>query len=54
MHRLELGVETTNTAARALYLTAGFTSYGVQPDAYRADGQSYDSELMTLALDDVP
>lgn len=52
VHRLELGVETTNTPARALYLAAGFTPYGVQPDAYRADGRSYDSELMTLALED--
>lgn len=48
--RLELGVEATNTAARALYHAFGFVTYGVQPDAYRADGQSWDAELMTLAL----
>jgi RimJ/RimL family protein N-acetyltransferase len=51
LHRLELGVETTNAAARALYLAFGFTPYGVQPDAYRLDGTSWDSELMTLDLD---
>jgi ribosomal protein S18 acetylase RimI-like enzyme len=54
VHRLDLGVTTTNTAARELYRAFGFVSYGIQPDAYRADGQSYDTELMTLALEDVP
>lgn len=51
VHRLELGVETTNAAARQLYLRFGFTPYGVQPDAYRDAGISYDAELMTLELD---
>lgn len=50
VHRLELGVTTTNTAARALYLAFGFVPYGVQPDAYRSGGQSWDTQLMTLAL----
>jgi ribosomal protein S18 acetylase RimI-like enzyme len=52
--RLELGVTTTNTAARALYLAFGFTSYGIQPDAYRDDRGSWDAELMTLELNKVP
>jgi RimJ/RimL family protein N-acetyltransferase len=52
LHRLELGVEATNTAARELYLRAGFTPYGVQPDAYRMDGKSWDSEMMTMDLDE--
>lgn len=52
VHRLELGVTTTNAPARALYRAFGFVPYGVQPDAYRADGRSWDSELMTLALED--
>jgi RimJ/RimL family protein N-acetyltransferase len=50
LERLELGVETTNAAARELYLRSGFIPYGVQPDAYRMDGTSWDSELMTLDL----
>jgi ribosomal protein S18 acetylase RimI-like enzyme len=50
VERVELGVEATNTAARALYHAFGFVTYGVQPDAYRADGQSWDAELMTMAL----
>lgn len=52
VRRLELGVTTTNASARALYRAFGFTAWGVQPDAYRAGGQSYDSEMMTLALED--
>ncbi len=48
--RLELGVEATNAAARGLYHAFGFVTYGVQPDAYRADGRSWDAELMTMAL----
>lgn len=51
VHRLELGVTTTNTAARGLYHAFGFVSYGVQPDSHRAGGQSWDTELMTMALD---
>ena len=54
VHRLELGVESTNTAARALYHAFGFVTWGVQPDAYRAGGRSWDAEMMTLALEDVP
>lgn len=50
--RLELGVEATNAAARALYQSFGFTTYGVQPDAYRAEGRSWDTELMTMALEE--
>jgi RimJ/RimL family protein N-acetyltransferase len=51
LHRLELGVTTTNTAARGLYVAFGFVPYGVQPDSHRAGGQSWDTELMTMALD---
>jgi ribosomal protein S18 acetylase RimI-like enzyme len=50
VERVELAVEATNTAARALYHAFGFVTYGVQPDAYRADGRSWNAELMTLAL----
>ncbi len=51
LHRLELGVTTTNTAARGLYAAFGFVPYGVQPDAYRSGGRSWDTELMTMALE---
>lgn len=54
LDRLELGVESTNVPARALYRAFGFVAYGVQPDAYRADGQSWDSELMSMSLADAP
>lgn len=54
LDRLELGVETTNAAARALYRAFGFIPYGVQPDAYRADGQSWDSELMSMRVGEAP
>lgn len=50
VERLELGVEAANTSARALYHAFGFATYGVHPDAYRADGRSFDAELMTMAL----
>jgi ribosomal protein S18 acetylase RimI-like enzyme len=54
LHRIGLAVTTTNAPARGLYRAFGFAGYGVEPDAYRIDGRSYDSELMTLALEDVP
>lgn len=50
LDRLNLGVVTANESARRLYLAAGFVTYGIEPDAYRMDSQSWDSELMTLAL----
>ena len=49
--RLELGVEAGNSGARALYAAFGFVTYGVHPDAYRADGRSWDAELMAMPLD---
>ena len=50
MERLVLGVETTNLPARALYHALGFVTYGIEPRAYRLNGEYWDSELMTLAL----
>lgn len=52
--RLVLAVTVGNDAARALYASFGFVPYGVEPDAYRLGGQSWNSELMTLALDGAP
>ena len=46
--RVSLTVVTTSTAARALYLRAGFRPVGVDADALRADGESYALESMVL------
>jgi ribosomal protein S18 acetylase RimI-like enzyme len=48
--RLDLSLEATNTAARELYRAFGFVTWGVQPDAYRAGGQSWDAEMMWMAI----
>jgi ribosomal protein S18 acetylase RimI-like enzyme len=53
LERLTLGVESGNAAARALYLSLGFVTYGIEPQAYALDGQYWDSELMSLRLADV-
>jgi ribosomal protein S18 acetylase RimI-like enzyme len=52
LERLTLGVEATNEAARALYHSLGFVAYGIEPQAYKLDGEYWDSELMSLALRD--
>ena len=54
VERLDLGVTVSNAAARGLYAAFGFVTWGVQPDAYRADGRSWDSEMMTMALGNAP
>jgi ribosomal protein S18 acetylase RimI-like enzyme len=50
VERLTLGVEAGNQAARALYHSLGFVTYGVEPQAYKLDGEYWDSEMMTLDL----
>jgi RimJ/RimL family protein N-acetyltransferase len=50
VERLVLGVESGNEAARALYHTFGFATYGIEPQAYKLDGRYWDSEMMTLDL----
>jgi RimJ/RimL family protein N-acetyltransferase len=50
VERLTLGVEAGNEAARALYHSLGFVTYGTEPQAYKLDGQYWDSELMSLRL----
>jgi RimJ/RimL family protein N-acetyltransferase len=50
VERLTLGVEAGNEAARALYQSLGFVTYGVEPQAYKLDGQYWDSEMMSLDL----
>lgn len=50
VERLVLGVESGNQPARALYLSFGFKTYGIEPQAYLLDGEYWDSELMSLRL----
>ena len=52
LERLTLGVEAGNEAARALYHSFGFVTYGTEPQAYKLDGEYWDSELMSLRLSD--
>jgi ribosomal protein S18 acetylase RimI-like enzyme len=49
--QLGLGVNATNAAAKALYRSAGFVSWGVQPRALRIDGVFHDEEHLLLRLD---
>jgi ribosomal protein S18 acetylase RimI-like enzyme len=48
---LTLSVTAGNTAARSLYLHAGFTVYGVEPLSLRIGSDLLDEELMVLRLD---
>jgi ribosomal protein S18 acetylase RimI-like enzyme len=54
VERLDLGVTVPNAAARGLYAAFGFVTWGVQPDAYRSEGRAWDTEMMTMALEDAP
>ena len=51
VRQLGLGVNAANTAAKALYRSAGFVGWGVQPRALRIDGVFHDEEHMLLRLD---
>jgi RimJ/RimL family protein N-acetyltransferase len=48
--RLDLTVTEGNAAALALYQRCGFTTFGVQPDAIRVDGQPLAKIHMGLRL----
>ena len=50
VERLTLSVVPDNQAARSLYLRLGFVSFGVEPQAYRLDGEYWDSEHMALVI----
>lgn len=50
VERLTLGVEADNAPARALYHSLSFVTYGIEPQAYKLDGQYWDSELMSMDL----
>ena len=47
---VKLGVVVGNVAARGLYRSLGFVSYGVEPQAIRVDGVFYDEEYLALSL----
>lgn len=51
VRQLALGVNAANTAAKALYRSAGFVSWGVQPRALQIDGMFHDEEHLLLRLD---
>jgi ribosomal protein S18 acetylase RimI-like enzyme len=51
VRQLGLGVNATNAAAKALYRSAGFVGWGVQPRALQIDGVFHDEEYQQLRLD---
>lgn len=53
VRQIKLGVNATNTAAKALYQSIGFASYGVEPDALQVDGTLYGEEHYVLRLNPV-
>jgi RimJ/RimL family protein N-acetyltransferase len=50
LERLVLSVVTTNEAARQLYLSLGFASYGIEPDALRVADKYLDEDLLFFRL----
>jgi len=50
LRHITLSVTIGNSAARALYRSAGFLSFGVEPDALLIDGVLHDEERMVLRL----
>jgi len=50
IRRIKLSVNATNVAAIALYRSAGFERYGIEPDALNVDGRFYDEEHYVLRL----
>jgi len=50
LKQLLLGVVVTQTAAKRLYESLGFTVYGREPDAVKIDDEYFDEEFMLLKL----
>jgi len=50
LEELTLTVVVTKEAARSLYLSLGFKSYGVEPKALKLPNRYLDEELMALSL----
>jgi L-amino acid N-acyltransferase YncA len=49
--QLHAAVVTTNHAARRLYRTLGFSTYGLEPRGLACEGRYFDQELMVLTLE---
>jgi ribosomal protein S18 acetylase RimI-like enzyme len=52
IEQVHLGVVTTNSAARSLYLSLGFTIYGTERHALKLGDRYVDEELMVLEMTD--
>ena len=50
LEQIDLEVESRNEAAKSLYRSLGFESYGIDPRARLLDGQYIDEERMVLFL----
>ncbi len=50
LEQLTLTVTQDNTAARELYASAGFATFGVEPRAIKVDGAYFAKEHMVLML----
>jgi|SRR5581483_556489 len=50
LRRVHLSVSTTQSAARNLYASAGFQSYGTEPEALKVGDRYLDQEHMILRL----
>jgi len=50
LEQLHLAVSTHNTTARNLYLSLGFSSYGIEPHAKKLGDAYTDQDLMILKL----
>lgn len=48
--RVRLSVSAEATAARRVYESLGFVAWGVEPDALRTGGRSFDEVYLSLAL----
>jgi len=48
--QVQLSVGATQAAARALYASLGFRSYGIEPQGLRVDGEFVDEEQMVLSF----
>jgi RimJ/RimL family protein N-acetyltransferase len=48
--QIKLCVHTRNAAARQLYASNGFKSYGIERNAIRIGEESFDQELMMMTL----
>jgi RimJ/RimL family protein N-acetyltransferase len=52
LRQIHLSVTAGQGAARALYASLGFRTFGVEPDSLRIDGRGIDQEHMYLPLSD--